>query len=66
LSFCAARAGVGRVSGVPERVVRHPDALRRFAVAGTVGLVLADGGGEGGGGLLGLLLILLVVYLLFR
>jgi hypothetical protein len=37
-----------------------------LAVAGTVGLVLADGDGSEGGGLFALLLILLVLYLLFR
>jgi hypothetical protein len=41
--------------------------LRRFAVAGAVGLVLADGGGSGrGGGLIGLIFILILLYLLFR
>jgi hypothetical protein len=42
------------------------DALRRLPVAGTVGMVLADGDHEGGGGLIALLIILLVLYLLFR
>jgi hypothetical protein len=38
-----------------------------LAVAGTVELVLADGGSHrSGGGLLALLLILLVLYLVFR
>jgi hypothetical protein len=35
-------------------------------VAGTVELVLADGGSHESGGLLALLIILLVLYLLFR
>jgi hypothetical protein len=35
-------------------------------VAGTVGMILADGDHEGGGGLIALLIILLVLYLLFR
>jgi hypothetical protein len=44
----------------------YSDALRRLPVAGTVGMVLADGDHEGGGGLIALLIILLVLYLLFR
>jgi hypothetical protein len=37
-----------------------------LAVAGTVELVLADGGSHGSSGLLALLLILLVLYFVFR
>jgi hypothetical protein len=41
--------------------------LRGMAVARTVELVLADGGGsEGNDGLLALLVILLLLYLVFR